>query len=255
MNSNKKTTPARGVPQPINRSTGMPAQQSGKRPVAPPIYQPKQSPKTVQTKAVTRLAPPNLRGAVQQTAPGVLQTKSPHHPVAPPVYRPEAKKIVQPKPISHQAKIANSIQPSTAKRTMILSRAVQLADEESRNAHECSAKVVSNGGQEYPGEYDGQHAEINALESYFASGGDAAGITRIELSSSPCKYCHIILSDLGILHKVVCTDRRKYGRCQGGSYGWFNRGGSLWKVIKAKTGAEDEDSYAKSVSARQSKLM
>jgi hypothetical protein len=127
-------------------------------------------------------------------------------------------------------------------------------EEEDRQAHQCDAKVVKSTGGEYTGAYDGLHAEINALEKYFAAGGDCASISRIELSSSPCKYCNIILGDLGILGRVVTSDRRKYGRCQGGSYGWYERGGSLWKAIKAATGSNDEDEYAKSVSERVAKL-
>lgn len=229
------------------------------RPVAPPVYRPKTTANAAQPKmangVVNRtlpVAPPVFRPQV----PKVLQTKSSqnrqpaqvsHQHVARPVYRPEAKTIVQPKTI------AANVRPITAKRTACSFNAVQMADDQ-RKAHECSAKVVANSGVEYPGEYDGSHAEINALEKYFEAGGDVAGITRIDLSSSPCKYCHIILTDLGIRQKVVCGDQRKYGRCQGGSYGWFARGGSLWKAIKKATGANDEDEYSKSVSERAGKL-
>ena len=220
------------------------------RPVAPPVYRPKTTANAAQPKmangVVNRklpVAPPVFRPQV----PKVLQTKSSQTRQAAPVYRPEAKKIVQPKTL-----VAN-VRPITAKRTACSFSAVQMAEDQ-RKAHECSAKVVANSGQEYPGEYAVSHAEINALEKYFEAGGDVAGITRIDLSSSPCKYCHIILTDLGIRQKVVCGDQRTYGRCQGGSYGWFARGGSLWKAIKAATGAKDEDEYAKSVSDRAGKL-
>ena len=185
-----------------------------------------------------------------------ISAQSIKRPVAPPVYRPEAKKIVQPKPISQQAKIANSIRPITTKTTTSRFFTVQMAAAkvEEKKAHACSAKVVSSTGQEYKGDYSVIHAEINALEKYFAAGGNAAGIARIELSSSPCKYCFIILSDLGIGAKVVTADKRKYGRCQGGSYGWFERGGSLWKAIKATGFGGNEDAYAASVIERKSKL-
>ena len=244
MNSNKKSTPASGVPQPLNRQAG------SARQLKPLV--------------------------AQQPVPRVLQTKSSqsrqagqasHLPVAPPRYRPEAKKIVQPKTISQPGKLPTAppvyrpklnILPKmasviTAKRTASSFSAVQMAK---AVAHECSAKVVSNGGQEYSGEYTDVHAEINALEKYFAAGGDVAGIKRIELSSKPCKYCHIILSDLGIRDKVLLTreDPRKYGNCMGGSYGWFARGGNVWNAIRAATGAADEDKYADTVSERRKSL-
>ena len=253
--------------------TGMPAQ-SDKRPVAPPVYHPKQAPKIVQTKVGINRLGPNFQGAVQQTVPGVSQTKSSqsrqagqasHHPVAPPVYRPEPRNI-QPKMVSAlpprsravlgataPAKIPNSIRPVTTKRTASTFSAVQMAEE--KKAHQCSAAVVAKDGKRYEGEYENDiHAEISALEKYFKSGGDAASITKIELSSQPCKYCHIILTDLGIREKVESDDRRKYGRCSGGSYGWFARGGSVWNAIKKATGADDPDKYADTVSARRLKL-
>jgi len=131
MNStNKKSPAARSTLQPFHRQAG-PAPQfkptvaelrtvvtgkSVKRPVAPPVYRPQQTPRVLQTKSSlaqhsqlvqTRrqpIAPPVYR---PQQIPKVLQTKSamPPHPhsgqapsrlVPPPAYRPEAKKIVQP---------------------------------------------------------------------------------------------------------------------------------------------------------------
>lgn len=278
MNSNKKPTTLRGVPPSLNRQAGLGhfkpvvaqlktriAAPGTKLPVAPPVYRPATTtPNAAQPKMANGAVNRNLPiapSAFRPQVPGGLQTKRSqirpagqvaHYPVAPPLYRPEAKKIVQPKTISQHAKIANSIRPVTAKRTASPFRAIQMAEE--KKAHECSAKVVTNSG-EHTGEYDGIHAEINALEKYFQGGGDIASITRIELSSSPCKYCHIILFDLGILGKVVTSDKRKYGRCQGGSYGWFKRGGSVWKAVKAVTSyAGDEDAYAKNVCERKAKL-
>lgn len=261
MNSNKKSTPASGVPRSFNRPAGSAHQlkpsvaqlktgvsaQSGKRPVAPPVYHPKQAPKIVQTKVatdrITRLVP-NFRGAVQQTV---------RRPVAPPVYRPEVKKIVQPKMISPQAKIANSVQPITAKSTAFPFRAIQMAEEKPRKA--CDAVVVAKSGATYDGAYkNGIHAEIQALENYFSSGGTVANITRIEISSQPCKYCHLILSDLGIRKKVQTDDDRDFGSCSGGSYGWFKREGAVWQAIVKVTGYTDMDEYIDYVIERQRKL-
>lgn len=85
--------------------------QSGKRPVAPPVYRPQSAPNVLLRKVP--VAPPVYR---PQPAPKVLQQKSsfvakpetPHaraqKPSAPPVYRPEARKIVQPKAIAWQQK-------------------------------------------------------------------------------------------------------------------------------------------------------
>lgn len=92
MNSTKKSTPARGVPQPFKAGSTrqlkpLVAQlktcgcaQRDKQPVAPPAYHPKQAPKVAQTKSS------QSRKADQAT----------HHPVSPPVYRPEQKRIAQP---------------------------------------------------------------------------------------------------------------------------------------------------------------
>jgi hypothetical protein len=248
VNYNKKSTTLRGVPPLLNRQTGpghfkpVTAQlktglsaQSIKRPVAPPVYRPNTTPNAAQPKM----------------ANGVVNRKL---PVAPPVYRPEAKKIVQPKIISQQAKIANSGQPITAKRTAFHFSTVQMA-EAKKGRKECYATVVAKGGGEYPGAYkNGIHAEIQALENYLSSGGTVASVTRIELSSSPCKYCHLILSDLGLAKKVVTDDERDFGSCSGGSYGWFDPDGSVWKAIKKATGYKEVNEYIDYVIERQREL-
>lgn len=127
--ANRKSTGARGIPEPFNRQAGRVRQfkpvvaqlkngvsaQSLKRPVAPPIYRPRATPNTAQPKmangAVNRtppVAPPVYR---PQHVPKVLQTKtasaqslqvgrSPRSPVAPPAYHPEAKKTLQRKAVS-----------------------------------------------------------------------------------------------------------------------------------------------------------
>lgn len=215
--------------------TGISAQ-SIKRPVAPPVYRP-------------NTTTPNA--AQPKMANGVVNRKL---PVAPPVYRPEAKKIVQPKIISQQQKIANSVQLITAKRTAFHFSAVQMA-EAKKGRKDCFASVVAKGGGEYPGAYkSGIHAEINALESYLSSGGTIANIKSIKLSSSCCKYCYLILSDLGIAGKVVTADDRDFGSCSGGSYGWFDPDGSVWKAIKKATGYKDVDAYIDYVIERQREL-
>lgn len=132
MNFNRKSFPARGVPQPFNLLAGSARQfkpvvaqlktpvsaQSIKRPVEPPVYRPQPTPKVAQRKMATDagnrkppIAPPVYRPQV----PKVLQTKSsspssphvsqvPRRPITPPVYRPQPNKIVQPQAISSQRK-------------------------------------------------------------------------------------------------------------------------------------------------------
>ena len=248
MNFNKKSTTLRGVPPSLNRQTGpghfkpVTAQlktgisaQSIKRPVAPPVYRPNTT--------TPNAAQPKMANA----------TVNRKLPVAPPVYRPEAKKIVQPKTISQQAKIANSVQPITAKRTAFHFSAVQMAEKKGRK--ECFATVVAKGGGEYPGAYKSNiHAEINALENYLSSGGTIGNVKTINLSSSPCKYCHLILSDLGVAGKVVTDDERDFGSCSGGSFGWFDPDGSVWKAIKKATGYKEVNEYIDSVIERQREL-
>jgi len=279
VNSNKKSITVRGVTPSINRQAGLGqfkpvvaqlktdiSAQSKKRPVAPPVYCPKTTANAAQAKMASGVVnrklpvtPPVFRPQV----PKVLQTKSAqnrqagqasHYPVAPPLYRPEAKKIVQPKAISPQAKIANSIRPITPKRTAFPFSAVQMA-EAKKGRKECFATVVAKGGGEYPGAYKSNiHAEINALESYLSSGGTIGNVKTINLSSSPCKYCHLILSDLGVAGKVVTDDERDFGSCSGGSFGWFDPDGSVWKAIKKATGYKEVNAYIDSVIERQREL-
>lgn len=128
MNFNKKSTPPNGIPQPFNRPAGTAPQlkplvaqlktgvsaQSGKRPVAPPVYQPKPAPKIVA---------PKLQGAVQ-IGPRVLQAKS----------------------FSAPAKIANSIRPVTTKSTAFPFSAIQMAKARARKAARAERKAARAGG-------------------------------------------------------------------------------------------------------------
>ena len=258
MNSNKKLTPPRGIPQPFNRQAGAvrefkpvvaqlkstgPAPGS-KRPVAPPVYRPQPTPKVLQTKTA---------------------------PVAPPVYRPEVKKIAQPKIISaaplHNhtrlrtnargayapAKIAHSRHPVTVKRTAFAFSAVQLAEKKAKKPRKaCYATVVADSGARFDGKYKKYHAEMDALENYLGAGGALGDISSIDLSSAPCKYCHFILKDLGLLGKVVTPDKRDFGSCSGGSFLWF--GPYVWAAIQAKKGVDDMDAYIDTVIERKDAL-
>ena len=230
---------------------------SKSRPVAPPVYRP-EGKKIVQAKTIssqrTSPAPPPVYRP--QPVPRVLQTKR-----ALPLAGHATRDTVQPKSISKQswtttnqtsARVANSLRPITVPRTASPFSAVQLA---TKSRKQCDAKVIVKNDSEYPGAYkNGIHAEIQALENYFDSGGTVANIKKIELSSKPCKYCHLILSDLGIRGKVeVEDDDREFGSCQGGSYGWFYQEGSVWKALK-KAGYKDQEAYITSVIERQREL-
>lgn len=231
MNSNQKSF----KPVVAQLKTGK-LMQSIKRPVAPPVYRPTTTANTAQ--------PRMANGTVNRKLP-----------VAPPVFRlPVVPRVLQTKTSSQAAKLVNLIRPVTAKTTASRFSAVQMAKAAEKKAHECSAKVIASSGAEFTGDYAVIHAEINALEAYFESGGDVAGIATIQISSPPCKYCYVILSDLGLLAKVDTGGKKGFGRCQGGSYGWFKRGGSVWKAIKAVYKFKgDEDAYASSVCERKPK--
>jgi hypothetical protein len=98
MNSNKKPTPARGLPQPFNKG-----------PVAPAVYRPQPLPKVLQTKTSSSASqhrdqaqrqPVALRGIHSGVAKiAQLKVIAPQRRAAtpPPVYRPEQKRVGQPK--------------------------------------------------------------------------------------------------------------------------------------------------------------
>lgn len=133
-----------------------------------------------------------------------------------------------------------------------------MAEEKGKGKKDCFATVVADNGERYDGKYNGIHAEIMALENYLESGGRLGDIARIEISSQPCKYCHLILSDLGLRGLVhVEDDDREFGSCQGGSFGWFYAEGSVWAAIKKAmrgTPYTDQKKYINSVIERQRKL-
>jgi len=223
MNPTKKSPGARHI------STGVSAQ-SVKRPVAPPVYRPKTAANAAQPKM----------------ANGVVNRKL---PVAPPVFRPQVPRVLQTK-TSQSRQAGQTSHPPLVYRPF---SAVQMAEKKGRK--ECFATVVAKGGGEYPGAYKSNiHAEINALENYLSSGGTIGNVKTINLSSSPCKYCHLILSDLGVAGKVVTDDERDFGSCSGGSFGWFDPDGSVWKAIKKATGYKEVNGYIDWVIERQREL-
>lgn len=229
---------------------------------APPAYQP------FQASAQRKPAAPPVYRPIQMSP----QTR----PAAPPVYRPQAPpRILQLKPaLPVQARISTAVlkpvtappvykplQPSHALQPKVAiafrSTAIQRASSEKKTSgfSACDATVTS-GSITGTGSYTSNiHGEINALEDYLGQGGTIAAITKIEITSPPCKYCYLILGDLGILGKVIVTkpSKRKFGSCQGGSYGFFKFDGLVSKALQAKTGL-DQDGYLDTLSERKKTL-
>jgi Cytidine and deoxycytidylate deaminase zinc-binding region len=116
----------------------------------------------------------------------------------------------------------------------------------------CDASVVGTGASGEGSYKNSIHGEMNALEDYLSNGGTIAKISTITISSQPCKYCHLILSDLGIRGKVVAPGEG-FGSCQGGSYGWFQSEGFVSKAAQKATG-KNEKEYCTSVIERKNKL-
>jgi hypothetical protein len=157
-------------------------------------------------------------------------------PTAPPVYRPHQR------PYPAQPKVAAANQAA----------AVQLASSAKSGFSNCNASVVSADKSGTGAYTSGIHGEMNALEDYLSNGGTIAAIEKITISSPPCKYCHLILTDLGIRAKVMAPGEG-FGSCQGGSYGWFDSEGYISKAVQTKTGKSEKD-YISSVIERQRKL-
>ena len=89
VNQSKQPAPAfRPV---VAQAKKVPAGQSMRGPVAPPVYRPQAVPKVLQTK--------------RSAGPGPHAAQAPRQPIAPPVYSPGPKKIVQPKAISPLRKL------------------------------------------------------------------------------------------------------------------------------------------------------
>jgi deoxycytidylate deaminase len=197
------------------------------RPATPPVYRPQAPPKILQLK-------PAIPAQLRMPAAGLRP------PVAPPVYKPH------PRPHAVQPKPATAFRAAT----------IQLASEKKSSGYSACDATVTSGSVTGTGSYvNSIHGEINALEDYLNQGGTLGAITKIEISSPPCKYCHLILVDLGILGKVTVTkaSKRRFGSCQGGSYGFFKHEGVVSKALQAQTGLSQDD-YLSSLSKRKSAL-
>ena len=178
---------------------------------APPVYHPRTSAASLQPKLVT---------SPQSGVP----TMAWRPPAASPNYRP------------YQS-------PKAAPRVITTSRAaaIQLSSSKKAGFSTCGATIISSSGISGQGSYKRSiHAEINALENYLKSGGQLGDITSIDITSQPCKYCDVILGDLGIREKVNAPGDRA-GSCQGGSYGWFDDEGFFSKALQAALGMNQHD--------------
>ena len=82
MNTNQKSTPARGAKPALKRQT-----------VRPPVYRPQPTPVVLQRKMASA------------SVPRVQSSGSHGQPVAPPVYRPQTKKVAQPKIVNRKPRI------------------------------------------------------------------------------------------------------------------------------------------------------
>lgn len=75
----------------------------------------------------------------------------------------------------------------------------------------CSARIYEGGENAVAsGEYDSNssiHAEMNALAEYIRQESDFITISRIEISSPPCKSCAFVLELLGVSDKVYTNGK------------------------------------------------
>lgn len=226
-------------------------------PAAPPVYRPQVGPRSLQPK----LAIPARSGTQPRVQTAGLKT-----PTASAVYKPHQKLLaVQPKiaapPVYRPLPSALAAQLKVA----AMSRAVtvQLASEQKTSGFSTCGATVTSATKTGKGAYasgKNVHAEIAALEDYLQQGGTLAQITKIKISSPCCKYCYIILGDLGIRDKVE-AEGEGFGSCAPGSYGWFNAIGKVSEELQKKTGKKASTEYAAwekwycdSVSERRKKL-
>jgi Cytidine and deoxycytidylate deaminase zinc-binding region len=193
------------------------------RSAAQPVYRPQTSPRSLQPKPAI---PAQLGAPTAALKP----------PTAPPVYRPYQR--------SYPA------QPKVA--AINRAAAVQLMKKTKSGFSNCDASVDS-ANHSGKGSYKNSiHGEINALEDYLSNGGIIGEIKTITISSPPCKYCHLILTDLGLRDKVVAAGSG-YGSCQGGSYGWFGNEGFVSQALQSKT-RKNQNEYIDWVIERKNRL-
>lgn len=244
--------------KPLAAQVDRPIQMSPRtRPAAPPVYRPQIVPRSLQP----TLAIPGRSGAQPR-----MQAAGAKSATAAPVYKPHLKHVAaQPKMAAPPAYRPLPSSSAAQLKVAAMSRAVavQLSSEKKTSGFSTCGATVESDTKMGTGSYTSGtnvHAEIAALEDYLEKGGTLAQITKIKISSPCCKYCYIILGDLGILGKVE-AEGEGFGSCAPGSYGWFNAVGKVSAELQKKTGksasteyAAWEKAYCTSVSERRKKL-
>jgi deoxycytidylate deaminase len=139
-------------------------------------------------------------------------------------------------------------------------------DDEPDNEKSCKAEVYDAGmNPSATGQYDSFnsiHAELNALTSYIRHNNDFSNISKIRITSPPCKSCAFVLKLLGQLDKVYTT--KQIYKEHTGSWVWPEElqksdlfSATPWNWVKgrfAKTGvADDKEIIAYMVAVIQNK--
>jgi deoxycytidylate deaminase len=149
-------------------------------------------------------------------------------------------------------------------RELAESKKQKVKDDDSDNEKYCKAEVFEGDTVSTSGEYDSNasiHAELNALVSYIGLKSDLSNISKIRITSPPCKSCAFVLKLLGLLDKVQTT--KQIYKEHTGSWVWPQalQNSQLfyaeqWKWVREqfdKTGIADEEIIPYMVAVIQSK--
>jgi hypothetical protein len=93
-------------------------------------------------------------------------------------------------------------------RELAESKKQKVKDDDPDNEKYCKAEVFEGDAISASGEYDSSasiHAELNALVSYISLKSNFSNISKIRITSPPCKSCAFVLKLLGLLDKVQTT--------------------------------------------------
>ena len=249
MNSTKKPPATRGVSQSDNRQAKSASRfkpvvaqlKTAVRqpPVAPSVYRPQPVPRVLQTKKA--IPEPARSGSTVEV----------RRPVAPPAYRPlSVPKVLQAK-TDHRAgamHVKPEFKPLLPGRAGVVQRAarpqraaakrkpddakemqafVKVASKKNKwgvmalagkGQGKCGAKIYFKDDEDeisyYEGSYSadsGFHAEMAALKDFLDEGNEISTITRIEITSPPCKVCNALLNALGVPHLVLVPEGKEDG--------------------------------------------
>lgn len=250
MNSTKKPFGASGVIKPGNRQAGSASQfkpvvaqfKTAVRqpPVAPPVYRPQPVPRVLQTKkAIPEPARSGAQAEVRRpvappayrplAVPKVLQAKTDHRAGSMHV-KPEFKPLlpgragVVQRAAARPKRAAAKRKPDDAKEMRDF---VKVAGKKNKwgvmalagkGQGKCGATIYFKDDEDeisyYEGSYSdvsGFHAEMAALNDFLGEGNEISDITRIEITSPPCKVCNAILNALGVPHLVLVPEGKEDG--------------------------------------------